>query len=147
MQRRPSLFLVALVLALGIAGCGSDGGSTTASPTKAEFIKQADAICRAADEAQLPALAKAEKQASGESNAARTAVMLMAGLEPIEKEAKEIAALAVPEGDGDQLEAIVDGIESAVEEVEAKGSKGSSAFVTVNRLSAQYGFRACSEVE
>lgn len=145
-QALKSLLLV-LLLALGIASCGSSEDNTASGISKARFIAQADAICKAADESQLPALAKAAKQGSGESPADRTAAMLAAGLEPIQSEAKEIASLDVPNGDEDEVATIVEGIESAVRKVEAEGTNGDTAFVTVNRLAAQYGLKACSEVQ
>jgi hypothetical protein len=125
-------FAIALIL----AGCGGSD-STASSLTKAQFIKQADAICAKTDKAVLAAISEA---GVGERK------VLIAGLQPVQKEAEEISALGAPSGDEEAIAAIVAGIEAAVRKAEntsLPAAKG--AFAKVDALSAKYGFDDCAK--
>lgn len=144
--KTPKTIAAALLLALTIASCGGSGDST-ASLTKAEFIKQADAICEAADGAQVVALGRVEKENPGnmENVAVQKKILATAGLPPVQQEAEEIADLGAPSGGEDEVAAIVDGIEKAIEEAENDPTALESSFVAVDKLAARYGLKACSE--
>ena len=155
--------MAALVCAGLWVGCGSSDDSsssstadtgatvTTASDlTKAEFIKQGDAICEKTDQAQEAALKvylkKHPKATSSEEGEAQ--MVLIAGLPAIQVEAEELAALGAPEGDEEEVQAIVEGIEEAASKGEenpislVKGTK--NPFLAVDGLAAKYGFKVCN---
>lgn len=137
----------AVVALLLIAGCG--GGDSTTALTKAQFIKQADAICEKTDKDAVAAMgqaAKEEKTAAGKSGEEQiSAAVLLAGLGVVQQEAEELAELGVPSGDEAEIEAIVDGIEAAAAKAEKDPRHLEAAFAEVNKLAAKYGFKACSE--
>ncbi len=168
MMLKARLFLsaaiaAALLTALIVAGCGSsddstsssDGGSTptittNSDLTKAEFIKQGDAVCEKTDKAQEAALKvylqKHPKATSSEDGEGK--MVLVAGLPPIQVEAEELAELGAPSGDEEKVQAIVEGIEEAAEKGKenpislVKGTK--NPFIAVDKLAAEYGFKVCN---
>jgi hypothetical protein len=141
--------LLALVLMAGCGGSDSDSGSAL---TKAEMIKQGDAICKKTNDVQGAAITKADKQEpiAERSEPDRLKLVVSAVLTPASKEAEELAELTPPAGDEEQLEAIVSGLETAVDESTEEPSpvlEGSAVtpFTQVNKLAAKYGFKVCSE--
>jgi len=138
----------ALVVGLMITGCGG-GSDSTASLTKAQFVKQADAICRKVDKSQTAGLDKLTKEFSDPTKitkAVQKTWILEQGLPSVQQEAEEIAALGAPSGDEEQVAAIVKGIEEAVKKAEKDPLKSlESSFTGANNLAAKYGLKDCSE--
>jgi hypothetical protein len=138
-----------LAIALFAAGCGASDDSS--SLTKAQLIAKADEICAKADKAQLKGLAEAAetKSIDQRDTTEQEALVVSKGLPPIQKEAEEIRALGAPAGTEDEIEAIVDGIEKAVDRAEEKPSSIEKAtgtpFDGVDKLAAEFGFKACSQ--
>ncbi len=152
-KRIANILLCSLAAALIMSGCGGSDSSLT----KAEFIKQADAIClkeqkvkAAALEAYLlkvgvgpgkpMTLAQAEYQ---------TKKVLMP---PIRSMAEQINDLGAPDGEEDKVEAILTGVEQAIEtsekEAETRRKTGkvgayNDPFEEVAKLSQRYGFNTC----
>lgn len=117
--------------------------------TKEALIEQGDEICRRADKAQEGALKDflKDKPNSQGSAAGRAETVEQAGLPPIKVEVDELAALGAPQGDEAEVEAIIEGIERAIEEGEAKPLSllsSTNPFVEVGKLAKKYGFKACS---
>jgi hypothetical protein len=150
-----ALLAFAATVAL-LAGCGGGSGddstsSGTEAMTKAAFIKRADAICAKTDKTQEAALEDFfdQRPNAKPTQALNEKVVVVVGLPAVQTEAEEIAALPVPEGDEDEIQAIVDGVEEAVEKGEADPSslvgKGTSGpFEAVGKLAGEYGFKACA---
>jgi hypothetical protein len=150
------------VIALVVSGCGGGSGSSSTSPavttpvttasgmTQAEYVKRGDAICDKSDKAQNASLkAMAKKDPKAESTAAgRVKLVVTAGLPPIKIEAQELAALGAPSGDEAEVQAIVDGLNEAIEKSEQNPASvlNSSAnpFTQVDKLAQEYGFKICS---
>ena len=70
-------------------------------------------------------------------------------LSPVRNEIDELAALGAPSGEEEQVEAIVDALEKALEEAEADPAALSSGnaknpFAAAGKLAEQYGFDDCS---
>jgi len=164
------LFVLAALASLA-TGCGGDGSetssaagdstgtcpeasSTTETPpsAKAAFIKEADAICVLTDQAQGDALKAFEDnnpKATADKKGQEEAV-LIAGMPAVQVEAEKLAKLTPPEGDEREGGEIVDGIQQAVEKVEAEPSsilvQGSAGpFDEVAKQASEYGFEACGE--
>jgi hypothetical protein len=142
--------VLVLAAALFMAGCG--GGDDKASTlTKAEFLKQGDAICKKADKAQETEFAVYAKAHSKnlETKTGREKLILVAGLRPVLAEAEELAALGVPSGDEKEVEAIVTGIKEAVKKAEKNPQSvealSKNPFEEVDELSREYGFKICAE--
>jgi hypothetical protein len=150
---------VIVVVAVG-CGSGDDGSSsndssqasvtTDPAATKASFIRQGDAICDKTDktqEAELKAYLKKDPNAQS-TKAGQSKMVLAVGLPPIQREAEELAALGAPSADAKKVEAIVEGIEEAVEKGEKDPSSvltgSKNPFAQVDKLAAEYGFKACN---
>lgn len=156
--------LTAIVLAAIAAGCGgggdtsgtttssSGGGETTAAGlSKAAFIKQGDAICADANE-------QGEKDAEefAEDNDFQLEKATEAELEQavadvlvpsLNRQAEEIGALEAPEGDEQQVEAIVASLEDAATAIEEDPGLAfeAEALKRPSQLAASYGFKVCGE--
>jgi hypothetical protein len=138
--------MILLTLAV-LAGCGGGGSDT---PTKAAFVKQADAVCKQADDEQTKGLEEAAKQGSLNkmSSAEQLDLAVEVGLPPIQKEAEELGELTPPAGDEGEVEAFVKSIEEATKKAEADPSLlngGSGPFKKADQMGKSYGFEACAE--
>jgi hypothetical protein len=161
------ILLVALVVALLAAGCGGGGGDNTASDgtaadtstatttstatlTKAELIKQGDAICTKIDTEQKAALSAALKKdpkaQTGKANQEK--LLTEIGIPPIKAGVEALASLIPPGGDEAKIEAIVTGIEEGVKKSEEDPSillsTSTDPFAKPGKLAGEYGFKVCS---
>jgi hypothetical protein len=149
-----SIVLVAAVALVAIAsGCGDSDSAASATPlTKAQFIKQGDAICVKSDKAQVNAYLDYanDNPKKAETKKGQREVVVLAGLPPLKTAIEELGELGVPKGDEAQVEAIVGGMEKALEEAEADPSKVYESAVTTpfdktDALARKYGFVACGD--
>lgn len=141
----------AFILAL-LGGCGqgsSDEGEAQSS-AKTAFIKRADVICAKTDgrqEAAQKAFLKKYPEATG-TKSWEEKLVLAAALPPVKVEAEELADLPAPSGGEKEIQAIVTGLEEAVEKGEAEPSvmitKGPGPFANLERIAREYGFKACA---
>ncbi|MSO42294.1 MAG: hypothetical protein EXQ70_10450 [Solirubrobacterales bacterium] len=156
------LAVCALAIGAVVAGCGSDDDSSdeTSSDalTKSQFVSQADAICATGN--------KKLDQAASElgNNPSKGQIEAFASddaVPTIQAEVDQIGALAAPEGDEDQVDAILTAAQDAVDEIDSDpGSLGGGAdtFAEANvqpqgaivdglqerpRLANEYGLTAC----
>jgi hypothetical protein len=158
---RKLLVLMTLAAAMSIAvpACGGGSSSSGAAPmataddqpiSKAELIRQADAVCRQTDVIQKKRLAAYEEAhpnlflggPAGEE-ALRRAVF-----PPIGKEIAKILALGIPRGDKAQIQAILRGWLIALKKVEDHPGIvliGEGPFTRPDKLAAKYGFKDCSK--
>lgn len=138
--------LKGVVAALGIfvialAGCGGGGGGESeAAPTKAEFIKQADAVC-----ADVNKQVEAGFKELGDSPSTAEVKKFVdeVSIPQIQHQIDEIGDMTPPAGDEDQIQAILDGwadANKASEDVNAT----TDPFADVDKLSTAYGFEECN---
>jgi hypothetical protein len=143
----PALILAALVLFAG--GCG--GGSAEAAPSKAEFIKQADAICKRMDLALIGKLRQLEQSYPGGRATEAVLVNFLRGiiLPAIQKEVEDLETLQPPEGDEKKIQAITTGIEAGISGVEEDPKSAVTdlrgPFLHAIKLADEYGFKQCNE--
>jgi hypothetical protein len=150
-----ALFAGVLAIAVVAAGCGgSDNNDTTASLTKAEFVKQGNAICRKgnakiesgfeefAEEHHLGKHQKPSKQVLEEA----TETIL---IPQIKAQVEGIRALGTPEGDEGEVDEILSGAEEGIEEAEedpaAFAESESPKFKQTNKKARAYGLTVCAE--
>jgi uncharacterized lipoprotein len=157
-KRLLALLFGVLVIAL-VAGCGggsdntssdsTDGGSAL---TKAEFIKEADAICEKGNEsisAEAEEFAEEneidiEKPTTAEQEEVVSDVVAPA----VQEQAEKIDELGAPEGEEEEVAEIVEAVESGAGEAEAspdtivEGS-GPGPFAEANKLANSYGLKVC----
>jgi hypothetical protein len=141
--------LLVLILAV-LAGCG-DGGEETDAPTKAAFVKEADAICSRADEKQEEGLQSYTKKnpVNNLDEDQLVKVVMKVGMPPLEEEAEELDELTPPAGDEEKIESMVQGIEGAIDKAMANpqsmASPSASPFRVIDEQAKAYGFQACSD--
>lgn len=150
----PTLALAAIALLIG--GCGGGGDD---APTKAEFLKQAELICKKADsvEAQRQGayfqknFARIEKEPPPPNNTKTVAdVVKQIRVPIILKELEELEALGYPEGDEEKLQEIIDGTKEGAEKLGEEpqllwaSRSGNPLYPSFNSARA-YGFTVCAE--
>ena len=150
---------------LVVAGCGDsssadDDGTEisveTGSLSKAEFIKQADAIC---EETVKNVQSEGEKYARKAEQASTPAVGLAAELPKFvrnvvvpmfEEEIDQISSLGAPSGDEQEitvmLKALQQGLVKAQKEPQALFQGTNNKFNEATQLGEKYGFSSCGNI-
>jgi len=151
MTGRYTALLVTCALAGFGGGCGDDDEGNGDRPlTKAEYIKQGDGICRAANR---------ELNREGEdyfegltSEAARDRIVEFStqiAIPNVQGQIDDLRALQAPEGDEKTVTAIYDAADDAITELEQRPEQiiqeDLPAFREANRLAQEYGFKVCGE--
>jgi hypothetical protein len=160
-MRRSSLFAAAVPLAaLAIAGCGGGGGETTdttaAAPvetaptlTKADLLKQGDAICA---EVNAAVGTLAQSSTEGASRVAQEADLYKGMVErlkglgtPEEAEGYEQFMAAADELAQVQSNAALAAARGESEGLETAETEASTALSSFQSAASEYGFEKCSE--
>ena len=148
------LAAVAALVALAalVAGCGGGDSDTSASLTKAEFIKQADAICEEGNESINVAVDEfAEEKGTTTQKMTKKqqeefVEQVIAG--DIRSQAEEIDALGAPDGDEGQIEAMVEAVEDGADEIEEEPKVlfgKANPLAEGTKLAKEYGLKVCGE--
>lgn len=149
--------LVALALAALVAfaaGCGSGGSDSTestASISKADFLKQANAICEEGNEninakfeefTKENNLSETEEPPKEVQEEAIEEVLIPA----INTQIEEIRALGTPEGDEGELEEVFSSEEGVLEEAEEEPTilfENTATQKEANKVAREYGLTVC----
>lgn len=120
-----SIAAAVTVAALLVAGCGGGDQSETATLSKHQFLKQANAICKESTDAQAAAfrqgLAEVEKsQANGNTDQQELRKMLTAPTyRAVESMINEVSALGLPAEDEEAAKKVIEEFEAGLEKAEA----------------------------
>src|SRR5689334_17104526 len=141
--------MVSLVAALAFAGCGGgddDKGDGGGKPlTKAEFIRQADAICTAGD----AKIAAATKDLGADTDKDAIAKVIGDSVLPnIQEQHDKIADLAAPKGDEDEIDAMLSTLQAALDKGKADPASiagESDPFAEANAKAKAYGLTVCGQ--
>jgi hypothetical protein len=159
-SKRLLVLLAGVVAALAVfAGCGSsdDGTDTveaTVTLTKAELIKQGDQICKQGDEEIEAGFEDYAEEndipKNQEPDNAQSVEIVETVLVPsIKTQSELIRGLGAPEGDEEQIEAMLDSLDEAVaeaeEDPEALFDEKSDPFGDPNQKAKEYGFEVCGQ--
>jgi len=144
------LALVGMVaaLALAAAGCGSGGDSTT-TVTKAQFVKQVNALCLEREKERSEAvqnIVKSLKPGAQLSDARQTKMVTAIIVPNYEKMIANVKSLDAPEGDQAEVEKILKAMEEALKKVEADPRQAVFSvvmFEEANGLATKYGLKSC----
>jgi hypothetical protein len=145
--------IVALAVALAIGsiatGCGL-GDSSDPAPTKAAFVKRGDAICEKIPSRYLNRYNDLREEQKGKSlppKAAKEEQNLKSAVPPLRTATAEFEELGAPEGDEEQVEAIIAALEKGADGIEADpGSELSgpkSPLASFAKLTGENGLKAC----
>jgi hypothetical protein len=143
----------ALALVFGASACGGDddssssSGSTAAALSKDEFVTQANQIC--ADGNKEIDAAGSELFSGGQpSKEEQDQFITETVLPSISDQVDQIEALGAPEGDEDQVNAIIESARSDLDAAEADPSiltgGGADPFADTNKLLNDYGLTTCA---
>lgn len=141
------------VLALSSCGGGGDTNDGRYSPvvsdslSKVEFLRQADQICHASEsqiEAAADDIVTQKHPDPAEVEQVATGIVVPA----LESETAAIDALGAPEGDEDQIQAILDATREGIAQIEADPRGLADAGVPsglkkAEKLSRSYGSQEC----
>jgi len=154
-----ALLAALAVLATLVAGCGGGGGGTesASSLSKAEFVKQGNAICAKGSKEIGEAFEKYGKEhdfsnSKQPSKAEQEEAIEAIVIPRIRKEIEGIRALGIPAEGGAEAEAVLDAAEEALEKGEEDPSlmlkeESAGPFAKVNKLSREFGLTKCGEEE
>jgi hypothetical protein len=158
LNRLIALLAALMAVALIAAGCGSSDDSTTdstASLTKAEFLKQGNAVCAAGNkklEAGFESFAKENnlKENKKPTDAQFEELAETVLVPGVQGQIDGLRALGTPEGDEGELDELLTSAEEVVEEVEEEPlliaeENGEEPFATVNQEASAYGLTTCGE--
>jgi hypothetical protein len=155
LSKRPIVLLAGVVaVAAVVAGCGSS--DSPSALTKQQFIAQADAICKQGNKEIEEGFESFAKQndipKNQEPSKAQGKEIVETVIVPsIGSQAEGIRALGFPSGDEDELSAMLDSLDEAVEEAEedpeALFAAKSDPFAKPNELAQDYGLKTCGEEE
>ncbi|HEU4739484.1 MAG TPA: hypothetical protein VFS54_10450 [Solirubrobacterales bacterium] len=156
MKRRINAAVLTALLLVGavlVAGCG--GGEDTADAivrlTKAEFIKQGDAICKEVfkrREQQANEFGEENDVTFGSASEEQLEKLVTEVVVPsLEQQADELSALGTPKGDEKQIEEIIASLKGAAGEIRnnPKLIFKSNPLEEPDELARAYGFKVCVE--
>ncbi len=169
MRVRISMAVVATAVGLLVAGCGDDEESTSTTTTTteasgasgatsgsgsgllpAEFIEQADAICKAGD----PAIEKAFRSLGNPSEASEAeieSVITDRVVPEIRSQIEAIRQLDAPSEGAEELTTFLDDADAVVDEIEDdpsllfEGSPQGNPFEDVNKQADELGLQECAD--
>jgi len=147
---------IVAVVAL-VAGCGSSDDSSTDSTTaltKAEFVKQGDAICEKGSkqiETEAEAFADENNVDTGNPTDEQQEEVIEAVVGPaLQTQADELGELGAPSGEEAKVTAMLEALEQGAEELESDPGalleeNGSDPLDKANELANEFGFKACGQ--
>ena len=158
MNRLIALLIAAAAVAFVAAGCGSDSSTTdsTASLTKAEFLKRGNAICAAGNKEINAGFEKFFKENEFSKKNQPTQADFEEGAEEIvipsvRKQIDELKELEAPEGEEEKFETLFENAEAQLEKGEEDTSlltdENSDLFAGVNKEAKALGLGSCAEEE
>lgn len=146
----------ALMGSLLIAGCGgsNDNSTSTTTLSKAQFLKQGNAICAEGNKEIDESFESFAKENHLSPKKAPSGAELKNFSEEtlvptVHRQLNEIKALGLPEGAEEEAEAVFAAVEEATEEVEANPTvlteENNEPFAKANKLSRELGLTKCGE--
>ena len=154
MSKRFIALLAALtVLAALVAGCGG-GGDSTSSLTKAEFVKQGNAICAKGNEEIEEGFEKFVKENNinpkkKPTKAQQTEATEQVLLPTVRKQIDGIRALGLPSEGEEEADAVLKAAEKGLEEAEedpsSAATENGNQFAEANKLAREFGLAKCGE--
>lgn len=136
-------------LSLLFAGCGGGDDETTSSLTRAQFIKQGNAICKKSEEEKgkaIRALISKLDPSKPISQKRKEQLVVTVILPPYEQTTEDLKGLGTPEGDEEEVEDIIKEMEKAAKEAKADPGVAVTSvrqFEKANKMATSYGLTSC----
>lgn len=144
--------LLAVGAALVASGCGGDDDedTTTAALSKSEFVDQADAICAKGDKQINQAGADVFGGGQQPSEQEQEKFVTDTVIPRTQQQVDGIRALPAPEGDEDQISAILDSADAGLKRMESDPSLlteggGANPLAEASNLARNYGLKVCGQ--
>jgi hypothetical protein len=158
LNRFIALLIAGAAVVLVAAGCGSDSSTTdsTASLTKAEFLKQGNAICAAGNKEINTGFEQFFEENEFSKKNQPTQADFEEGAEQVvipsvRKQIDELKELEAPEGEEEKYEALFENAEAQLEKGEEDTSlltdENNDLFAGVNKEAKALGLGSCAEEE
>jgi hypothetical protein len=140
-KRTCGAIAIALLIAVA-AGCGSSDSDK--APTKAEFLKKGNAICKAGD-TKTNAAGKKLFKGGKPSQAQMMAFAKNTLLPSVTEQVNGVAGLTPPKGDEAKVKAIVTSAQASLAKAKAnpKLLVAGDPFTKTNKLAKDYGLTVC----
>jgi hypothetical protein len=135
--------VVAVLLML--FGCGNSD-SSSGELSKAEFVKQATAICNGWQKGREEALGVAAKRFAGQNSAKAKEEAVFLTLHPYEEATRKLGELDPPEAQATEAEAMVRAMEDAIRKVKADpltALETANQFEQANERAEKAGLKSC----
>ena len=149
-MRRNALWLLGLaaVMALLVAGCGGGGddSTSTSSLAKPAWIAKADAICQQGNQE----IEQAANEQFGKQNQEPTDAQIQqftneSVVPSVQRQIDEIRDLGAPSGDEDQVNKILDTVQTDIDKTKSATTLPDDPFADGNALATQYGLKVCGQ--
>jgi hypothetical protein len=144
------MFVAILSVGLVLAACGSSSNnstSTTAALTKAEFLKQGNAICAKGNKATNKLGNQIFPSKNAKPTQAQKTQFENALITNIQGQINGVKALGAPAGDSAKVDAIVNSAQAALDKIKKDPSilftSKTDPFAAANKLTTAYGLTAC----
>ena len=142
-MRRLILVGLGLVVAAGVVlGCGSSEDETASTPlTKAQFVKQANAICEERGKERQDKFASWEQQSSDFDAGLKKVIV-----PSVRQEVEELEALSPPAKDEAKVSKMIENLSEVADAIEKEGAEGisGSGLSDFERETEAYGLDVCS---
>jgi hypothetical protein len=144
-----SILCLLAALSLLFVGCGGGDDETTSSLTRAQFLKQGNAICKKSEEEKgkaLRALVAKLDPNKPITKERKEQLVLTVILPPYEQTTEDLKGLGAPEGDEEEVEAIIKEMEKAAKKTKADPSVAVTTvreFEDANKMATDYGLTSC----
>jgi hypothetical protein len=141
------LFLLAIAV-----GCGGGGSSDAAPLTKAQFVQQANSICRKGEEEKQRALLAAARERGGKTadQTQLEELITESALPPIRTMTSQLAELEAPSADKAGFKAMVRELERANAKAERNPSlaldPAKDPFRGADKRAGNYGLKECTRL-
>lgn len=139
-----SIVGLAILLALLTVGCG--GGGSDETVTKADFVRQGNAVCGKWQQARGQAFREVNSKFKPPVTQAKREKAILFVLEPYEDAFEGLKELEPPAGEEEKVEAIIDAMEEGWNQAKANPGtlvSSSAPFSKANKLTEEYGLKEC----
>jgi hypothetical protein len=149
-----ALLVAVAAIAMIVAGCGGsrDSSESTSSLTKAEFVKQGNAVCAKGNKEIQEGFEEFEQEVGSQkqpTKAQLTEAIETIVLPAVRQQVEGVKDLGAPSGEEAKVEAITDAAEEALEKGEedpaSLTTEKADPFAKANELANEYGLVKCGE--